>query len=540
VTANTSNAVIAGGDLSEIEQRMRSIVDHVVDGIISSDEQGTITTFNAAAERLFGYSAGEAIGCNLKLLMPDPYKREHDAYIQNYIRTGRAKIIGIGREVVGRRRDGSDFPMDLAISEFKIAGQRHFTGIVRDITERKRLEHELHERLHELAEADRQKNEFLAMLGHELRNPLAPIRNAIDILQTPAVPSSVSKQALEIMDRQVHHLVRLVDDLLDVSRIVRGKIELHNEVIDLREPVRRACETALPAISAREHQLSVHVPTEPVWVDGDLVRLSQVIANLLSNAAKYTDRAGSIVLAAAQKDQDATVTIRDSGVGISPELLPRIFDVFVQGDRTPERSQAGLGIGLTLVRRLVELHNGTVTGHSAGLGEGSEFVVTLPLVRAPSATSLVAPGFGELETRVSASKVLVVDDNRDGCESTAMTLRFRGYEVRCLHEGSSVLSTALQWRPDVIMLDIGLPGMSGLEVAAQLRQHSEFEHVALVALTGYGQEGDRQRSEQAGFDLHLTKPVDPKALHKCLSALLAADSAQDANSNGVMTKPATS
>ena len=524
MTSNTSNAVIAGGDLSEIEQRMRSIVDHVVDGIISSDQLGTITTFNAAAEQLFGYSAGEAIGCNLKLLMPDPYRREHDAYIRNYIRTGRAKIIGIGREVIGRRKDGSVFPMDLAISEFKIAGQRHFTGIVRDITERKRLEHELHERLHQLAEADRQKNEFLAMLGHELRNPLAPIRNAIDILKMPSVPSSASKQALEIMDRQVHHLDRLVDDLLDVSRIVRGKIELHNEVIDLREPVRRACETALPAIEAREHQLSVHMSSAPVWVNGDLVRLSQVIANLLNNAAKYTDRAGSIVLAVVQTDQDAKVTIRDSGVGISPELLPRIFDVFVQGDRTPERSQAGLGIGLTVARRLVELHNGTVTGHSAGPGKGSEFVVTLPLARAPSATSLDEPSSGELEDRVSACKVLVVDDNRDGCESTAMGLRIRGYAVRCLHEGSSVLSTALQWRPDVIMLDIGLPGMSGLEVAAQLRQHSEFKRIALVALTGYGQEGDRQRSEQAGFDLHLTKPVGPRALHKCLSALLAADS----------------
>jgi two-component system, LuxR family, sensor kinase FixL len=295
---------------------MRSIVDHVVDGIISSDERGTITTFNAAAERLFGYIAGEAIGCNLKLLMPDPYKRERDAYIRNYIRTGQAKIIGIGREVIGRRKDGSVFPMELAISEFKIAGQRHFTGIVRDITERKRLEHELHERLHELAEADRQKNEFLAMLGHELRNPLAPIRNGIDILKMPAVPSSVSKQVLEIMDRQVHHLVRLVDDLLDVSRIVRGKIELHNEVIDLREPVRRACETAACNQRARAPTVGAHADGTCL-VDGDLVRLSQVIANLLNNAAKYTHRAGSIALAVVQEDQDATVTIRDSGVGIA-------------------------------------------------------------------------------------------------------------------------------------------------------------------------------------------------------------------------------
>jgi PAS domain S-box-containing protein len=246
VPSNDPNADIARADLGDAEQRMRSILEHVVDGIISCDERGTITTFNPAAERLFGCGAAEAIGRNVRMLMPDPYQREHDGYLQSYVRTGRARIIGIGREVVGRRKDGSTFPMELAISEFSLRGRRHFTGIVRDITERKRLEHELHARLDELAQADRQKNEFLAMLGHELRNPLAPIRNAIHILKMPSVPPATSGRALDMMDRQVQQVVHLVDDLLDISRIVHGKVELNRELMDLREPVRRACETALP------------------------------------------------------------------------------------------------------------------------------------------------------------------------------------------------------------------------------------------------------------------------------------------------------
>ena len=360
------------------------------------------------------------------------------------------------------------------------------------------------------------------MLGHELRNPLAPIRNAIHILKMPTVAPAASGHALDMMDRQVQQVVHLVDDLLDVSRIVHGKVELHRELMDLREPARRACETALPEIDARGHQFSVVVPPAPVWVDGDMARLAQVIANLLNNAAKYTEAVGTISLSVGTEGQFATVTVRDSGAGISPELLPRIFDVFVQGDRTSERSQGGLGIGLTLARRLVELHNGKVIASSPGTGQGSEFVVSLPLASAPSATGFEVSRMSQLEQGASARRVLIVDDNLDGCETTATILRFRGYEVKCLHEGFSVLQAALQWRPHVIVLDIGLPRMNGLEVAAQLRQHAEFEHVALIALTGYGQESDKLRSMRAGFDLHLTKPVDPRSFEECVSGLLTA------------------
>jgi PAS domain S-box-containing protein len=504
----------------EAEERMRSVVDHVVDGIVTIDDRGRIESFNPAAEKLFGYSREEVTGRNVKILMPAPYEEQHDQYLSNYLSSGQAKIIGIGREVVGRRKDTSTFPMDLAVSEFQIGEKRYFTGIVRDITERKQLEHELRERLSELARADEQKNEFLAMLGHELRNPLAPMRNALHILKMPTASSTMTEQARNIIDRQLQNLVRLVDDLLDVSRIVRGKVQLQKEVIDLREPVRRATETALPVIDARGHQLSLHLSAAAIWVEGDLMRLSQVIANLLTNAAKYTDHAGSIVVSAEQVGSTGVVRVRDTGIGVPPELLPRIFDLFVQGDRTLERSQGGLGIGLTLVRRLVELHDGKVDAVSAGAGKGSEFVVTLPLAAAPAAMSERGLGVGDFEPRGSASRVLVVDDNVDACESVAMILRACGFDVRCLHDGPSVLSTALRWHPDVIVLDIGLPGMSGLEVATQLRQHEEFERTPLAALTGYGQEEDQRRSAQAGFNLHLTKPIDPLALYEYLSGLI--------------------
>jgi len=505
--------------LSKVEERMRSIVDHTVDGIISIVEHGTITTFNRAAERIFGYAADEVIGQNVKMLMPEPDQHNHDAAIASYFRTGHAKIIGAGREVMGRRKDGSVFPMELAVSEFRQGDERHFTGIVRDITDRKTLEHELRQRLHESGEADRQKNEFLAMLGHELRNPLGPMRNALHILKLPAA-AAVADRAREVLDRQLQHLIRLVDDLLDVSRIARGKVELQKEVIDLREAVRHACETAQPVIDANGHQLKLELPAEPCWVEGDAVRLSQVVANLLTNAAKYTDHADLIWLSLKHEGEAATVRVRDSGVGIAAELLPRIFDLFVQGDRTPARSQGGLGVGLTVVRRLVELHNGKVSAASAGPGKGSEFAVVLPIAQATS--PLREGAEGKAEPAGAARKVLVVDDNVDACDSIAMILTACGYDVRCLYDGLSVLPTALQWRPDAIILDIGLPGMSGLEISAQLRQLAQFQSTPLAALTGYGQDEDQWRSRQAGFDVHLTKPVDPQELCQWLARQLDA------------------
>jgi PAS domain S-box-containing protein len=502
-------------ELRQAEERMRSVVNHVIDGIITIDEQGKVESFNPAAEKLFGYTRPEVIGQNVKLLMPEPYHGEHDGYIANYVRTGQAKIIGIGREVVGRRKDGSTFPMELAVSAFHLGPRRFFTGIVRDITERKRLEHELRQRLDELAEADRQKNEFLAMLAHELRNPLAPICNALHLIKMPGADSVTVDEARDMMERQTHQLVRLVDDLLDVSRIIRGNIELRKEPLDLAVAVTRAVETAHPVIDAHGHQLNVSLPEQPIFVEADLIRLAQIIANLLTNAAKYTDVAGRIWLTVEREDEHGVVRVRDSGIGIAPEFLSRIFDVFVQGDRSLARSQGGLGIGLTLVKRLVEMHGGTVAVSSAGLGEGSEFVVRLPaLSEAQTRRAHERPGVQPRVTDALRRRVLVVDDNVDAAKSIAMILKLSGYDVHCVHDGPSALEAAQAYRPDVVVLDIGLPGMSGYEVAQRLRQQPEFKRTPLVAVTGYGQDEDRRLSKEAGIDHHLTKPVDPSALQR--------------------------
>jgi len=509
-------------ELREAEDRMRSVVDHVLDGIVTIDERARIESFNPAAEQLFGYTRDEVVGQNVKVLMPEPYHSEQDHDVLQYLRTGRARLMGNGREVTGRRKDGSIFPMELAVSEFHVSERRYFTGIVRDITERKRLERELRKRIEALDEADRQKDEFLAMLAHELRNPLAPMRNALHLLKMPDADPPAVQHARAIMDRQLNHLVRLVDDLLDVSRIVRGKVELRRELVDLRSVVQRAVETAQPALDARGHRLQADVPDEPVWVHADVVRLAQAIANLLTNAAKYTGPAGRVSLLAGVQDNQAVVTVRDTGVGIPPDMLPRVFDLFVQGDRSLERSQGGLGIGLTLVERLVELHEGRVSAYSAGPGQGSEFTVRLPLAPAPLRPETARRREeAEVATRDRPRRVLVVDDNLDACESIALILGLGGYDAKCVHDGPSVLPAALDWRPDAIVLDIGLPGMSGYEVARQLRAHEELRGVMLLAMTGYGQQADRQRAQEAGFDRHVTKPVDPQQLQDMLAEGLA-------------------
>ena len=507
------SAAPASRELTQTEERMRSIVNHVIDGIITIDEHGAVESFNPAAEKLFGYPRAEVIGRNVKLLMPEPYHSEHDGYLTNYRETGQAKIIGIGREVLGRRKDGSTFPMDLAVSEFHAGTRRFFTGIVRDITDRKQLERELRRRLHELAEADREKNEFMAMLGHELRNPLAPMRNALHLMKMPGADNELVGQARDVLERQLQYLVRMVDDLLDVSRMIQGQIELRKEPMDVAVAIARAIETAQPTIDAKHHELSVAVSGQPLWVGGDLIRLAQVISNLLTNAAKYTDNGGQISVGAAREGEEIVVRIRDTGVGISPELQSRIFELFVQGDRSLDRSQGGLGIGLTLVKRLVEMHGGSVAVFSRGTGKGSEFTARFPALPEPRghqdpALSGVRGPAGD----APGKRIMVVDDNVDACESIAMILRASGYHVRCVYDGSSVLKVATGYRPDVVVLDIGLPGMSGYEVARQLRQLDEFRRTLFIAVTGYGQEDDRRRSQEAGFDHHLTKPIDPDEL----------------------------
>jgi signal transduction histidine kinase/ActR/RegA family two-component response regulator len=389
-----------------------------------------------------------------------------------------------------------------------------------DITERKRLEEEIERRAAELAETDRRKTEFLAMLAHELRNPLAPIRNALHILKMPDASALTLDQARTMMERQVQHMVRLVEDLLDVSRITGGKIRLQKETLDLATVINRAVEDTRPLMDANRHALTVSLPSGPIYVDADRTRLEQVFANLLNNAAKYTERGGSILVAAERHGAEVEVRVRDSGFGIPAHVLPHIFDLFTQADRTLERSEGGLGIGLSLVRQLVELHGGQVTAHSDGPGQGSEFMVRLPVKpagqEAAGTAQAVPPAAAEKKTAVR--RVLVVDDNQDSVDSIALLLRLWGHEVRTAHEGQSALKAARTYQPQVVLMDIGLPGMSGHEVARQLRQEWSPDQMLLVALTGYGQDEDRRRSQEAGIDQHLVKPVDPAALQALLES----------------------
>jgi PAS domain S-box-containing protein len=391
------------------------------------------------------------------------------------------------------------------------AGQILGVGtVVVDITERKRAEEVLRE-------ADRRKDEFLAMLGHELRNPLGPVRNAAHILRRRCAGDPEVEQTAEMMGRQVDHMVRLVDDLLDVSRISRGKIDLRKQPVDLGAAGARAAEGARALLGARQHRLEVTVPAEPVRVEADPDRLEQVVANLLTNAAKYTQPGGHIRLTVAREGGQAVVRVRDNGIGIRPEMLPRVFDLFQQADRIPGRVSEGLGLGLTLVRRLVEMHGGSVEAHSDGPGRGSEFIVRLPLL---SAAQNPAAGAAPEASPAAGGplRILVVDDNVDGAKSLALLLRLEGgHEVRVAHDGPAALELARDFHPDVVFLDIGLPkGMDGYEVARRLRQQPGLGEALLVALTGFGQEEDRRRSLAAGFHAHLVKPVNPDLLREIL------------------------
>lgn len=495
--------------LVQAEEQVRSVVNNVIDGIITIDKNGTVESFNLAAERLFGYPASEVIGKNVKVLMPEPYNAEHDKYILNFLRTGQAKIIGVGREVVGRRKDGSTFPMDLAVGEFCVGHGRFFTGIVRDITDRKKAEQAL-------IEADRRKDEFLATLAHELRNPLAPIRNALALMRHAASDSGLMEQVRSLMERQLGHMVRLVDDLLDASRITAGKLQVRKERIELAAVIRSAVEAARPLIEASAHELTVTVPPDPIYLDADPIRLAQVFANLLTNAAKYMEKAGHIWVTAEPHDREVVVTVRDTGIGIDAEHLPRIFEMFSQVASTLERSQGGLGIGLSLVKGIVELHGGRVGVHSGGTGLGSEFAVRLPVIEASVQATRVPSDDGQPRC-LSKCRILVVDDNRDTADSLSMMLRLMGHDLRTAYDGLEAVQAAATFRPHVVLLDIGLPKMNGYEAARSIRGQPWGTTMALIAVTGWGQEQDKRRALEAGFDHHLTKPVDVAVLNKQLA-----------------------
>jgi PAS domain S-box-containing protein len=381
-------------------------------------------------------------------------------------------------------------------------------GTSRDVTDRKRTEEAL-------KEADRQKNAFLAQLAHELRNPLAPILNASRILRSGQSPRDTAWSS-DIVDRQVHHLTRLIDDLLDISRISRNKLELRRERVELREIVQNAVEVSRPAIEHKRHEFIIEVPAEPMNLFADPARLTQALMNLLVNAAKYTDPGGRIELAAALEDKHVVLRVKDNGIGIEGAVLPRVFDMFFQADSSLERAQGGLGIGLSLVKSVVQLHGGTIEAISGGIGRGSEFIVRLPAHPAETAQpvpSSAAQGIGDAAT---ARRVLVVDDNRDAADSLAIFLQTAGHVVHIAYDGESALQAADQLRPEVAIIDLGMPKMSGYEVCRRIRERDWGRQALLVAQTGWGQDEDKKRTREAGFDSHLVKPVDPMVIMRLI------------------------
>ena len=391
-------------------------------------------------------------------------------------------------------------------------------ALQKEIAERGRIEQAL-------KQADRHKDEFLAMLAHELRNPLAPIRNAVQIMRTKALPDPQLAWTRDVIDRQLGHLTRLVDDLLDVSRITRGKINVACEPLSLETLVARALETVSPLIAEKSHDLKVDLPADKLTVEGDLTRLTQVIGNILANAVKYTDAHGQILLRVREDGPFVEIRVRDNGIGIPPELLPRVFDLFTQVDHATERAPGGLGIGLALVRNLVEMHGGTVTAHSEGGNRGSEFVVRLPRVQGrempPSKTPPAPARDGAAPTAPGGRRILIVDDNRDALESLATLMEMAGHEVATAADGEAALAIAARSQPEVVLLDLGLPRLDGYEVSRRIRAQEWGKHMVLVALTGWGQAEDRRRTREAGFDSHLVKPLNLDVLTELLQRLPA-------------------
>jgi len=485
---------------------LAAIVSGSDDAIVGKTLNGIVTSWNAAAERMFGYSAGEMIGQSISKLLPEDRVHEEEQILAR-LRAGEHIDHYQSKR---RRKDGQLIDVSITVSPIrdgagKIVGA---SKIARDITVQKKAEEALQE-------AARNKDEFLAMLGHELRNPLAPIRNAVELLRLSEPADARQLQAREVIDRQVQHMTRLVDDLLDVSRITRGLINMRTEPVALCENLRHAVDSATPLLEARGQKLELMLPDESVHTLGDPARLSQVFFNLVSNAIKYTGDGGHIKVSMERGEQEALIRVKDDGIGIAREALEKIFELFVQGERALDRSEGGLGIGLTLARRLVEVHGGSITAFSEGPGRGSEFTVRLPLAAgaiSPSKTATLPPRTGEAARRL---RILVVDDNVDGAQSLGMLLELRDHEVSIANDGVSALATAKEWAPEVVLLDLGLPGMTGYEVAAKLRE--DYFKGRIIAITGYGAPNDRRRTRLSGFDAHLVKPVDLRELEGLLA-----------------------
>jgi len=489
----------------------RSLIESNIDALMTTDPRGIITDVNKQMEALTGSTRDELIGAPFKDCFTDPERAE--AAIKLVL--GEGKVTDY--ELTARARDGKQTVVSYNATTFHDR-ERKLRGVfaaARDVTERKRYEQSLQE-------ADRRKNEFLAMLAHELRNPLAPMRNALQIMrltasrEVPRPEDEAIRSASAMMDRQVGQMVRLVDDLLDVSRISRGTIELRRARTELASAVHHAVEAARAQYKSMEHTLIVTLAREPMYINADPTRLAQVLGNLLNNACKYTPKGGQMRLSAERDDHQVVIRLKDNGIGIAAEELSRIFEMFVQIDTSLERSVSGLGIGLTLVKSLVEMHQGTVHVQSAGLGQGSEFVLRLPImVEQPQSP---APGLTVGKPTGNAGRrILVVDDNQDSALSLAGLLKLTGHQTHTASDGQEAVAAALTFLPQVVLLDIGLPTMNGYDACRQIRAQPDGKRMLLIALTGWGQDEDRRKSKEAGFDAHLVKPVDHDQLMKLLA-----------------------
>jgi PAS domain S-box-containing protein len=498
---------------------LRVTLSSIGDGVISTDTKGSVAFINAVAQALTGWGE-EAVGRPLDEVFHIVNEQTGQALnnpVDQVVSTGKPSYLANPTLLVAR--DGTRRPIDDSACPMRDA-EGQFIGTVlvfRDVTERRRLEAELRRRSDDLAERDRRKDEFLAMLAHELRSPLAPITNSLNYLRIKFAGNSDFAESGALISRQVAHLARLVDDLMDISRITRSKFELRRERVDLVTLMRRAVESARPLLEARQHRLEVNLSNQALALDADPDRLEQVLINLLSNAGKYTPPGGLVRLTGEREGDTAVIRVWDNGIGIRSEMLPRLFEIFEQADRVPGRVSEGLGIGLSLVRGLVEMHGGTVSAHSAGPNQGSEFIVQLPLAsRTPAKQAHANPRGTVAPAR--PLRILEVDDNIDGAESLAMVLRMKGHEVQIAHDGPAALAAAAVFHPEVVLLDIGLPkGMDGYELTRQLRTLPELQNTLFIDVTGYGQEQDRLRSNQAGFAAHLVKPVDLGVLQDLLA-----------------------
>lgn len=497
---------------SERERRLyETILSSTPDLVYVFGLDHRFTYANKALLNMWGRTWDDAIGKNcLELGYPDWHAAMHDREIEHVVATklpirGEVPFTGApGRRIY----DYIFVPVIGANGEVEAVA-----GTTRDVTERKQAEEDL-------KAADRKKDEFLALLAHELRNPLAPIRNGLQVMRlAPGDPEAITR-ARTMMDRQLAHMVRLIDDLMDVSRISRNKLELRRSRVLLADIVNSAVETARPLIDAAGHVLTVSLPAPPIHLDADLTRLAQVFGNLLTNSAKYTEPGGRIWLTAQPRDGTVLVSVRDNGIGIPAESLESIFDMFSQVDRSIERSAGGLGIGLALVKGLVEMHGGAVAAASGGHGQGSTFTVTLPILEKPIDSTATETMDGEQAATAPKRRVLVVDDNRDGADSLAMMLRLMNNEVRTANDGIEAVATAEAFRPEVILMDVAMPKLNGLDATRRIRAKEWGRRATIIALTGWGQDGDRERSREAGCDGHLVKPVNLPELEEVLGGML--------------------